>query len=514
MRARIPAFLIAGLLLGLLLAPAPAAAHSFLREAKPGVDAVVKRSPKRIALWFNEPIEAEFAKIVVTTRKGRRVRAAQPAPVDGTDDALTLRLHRKLPAGRYAVTWRVVSADAHIQSGEFAFRVKLPAKAERERKPDRKPEREAAPLPAGDDMQPPADTGPMTSPEGAGAAGDPMAEGQSHSIRLVAIARGFTTAGLLLLVGLVVFWLLAWRGTGAALAPPSDVQRAFLHRWQRLASIALAVTVIGTLAGVVTQGAAAAGVPIAGGLRPDIIEAVLSTDFGKAAVGRLVALELLIVLAVLWRVLPLFTAPRPTRAVGAAALDRGVGTQRLLLVIVAVLPLLLTMSIISHAAGASPLGLHLAADAVHLAAAGAWIGGVLVLAVAVFPAAKGLDAAERVRVLGPPIVRFSRIAAVSVALVIVTGTFRGVSALGGWDGLTGTAYGTALLIKLGVFTGLLGLGAFNHLWAVRRIRAAAAAGSHTSALQALRRTVTVETGLAVVIVVTTAVLVSLPMPTA
>lgn len=511
MRARIPALLIAGLLLGLLLAPAPAAAHSFLRDAKPGLDAVVKRSPQRVALWFNEPVEAEFAKIAVTTRKGRRVRAAQPVPLDGTDDALAVRLHRKLPAGRYVVTWRVVSADAHIQSGEFGFRVKQSPK--NERKPER--EGQAAPPPAGDGMAPPADSDAMSTPDRAGAAADPMmAEGQSHSVRLVATARGFTTAGLLLLVGLVVFWLLAWRGTGAALAPPSEVQRAFVHRWQRLASVALAVTVIGTLASVVTQGAAAANVPIAGGLRPDIIEAVLATDFGKAAVGRLVALELLIVLAVLWRVLPLFTTPRPARAVGAAALERGVGTQRLLLVIVAVLPLLLTMSIVSHAAGASPLGLHLAADAVHLAAAGAWIGGVLVLAVAVFPAAKGLDPAERVRVLGPPIVRFSRIAAASVALVIVTGTFRGVSALGGWEGLTTTAYGTALLVKLGVFTGLLGLGAFNHLWAVRRIRAAAAAGSHTSALQALRRSVAVETGLAVVIVVTTAVLVSLPMPTA
>lgn len=197
MRTRIPAICLAGLLLGLLLAPAPASAHSFLREAKPGVDATVQRGPKRIALQFNEPVEAEFARITVTTRKGARIRAAHPLPIPGADDALAVRLPQRLSAGRYLVTWRVVSADSHIQSGRFRFRVK--GDAEKSKKP--KKSKAAAPLTAAaggaDDGM---GDGEMTT---APAAGDDaaLAGSEAHAANLVATARGVTTAGLLLLVG-------------------------------------------------------------------------------------------------------------------------------------------------------------------------------------------------------------------------------------------------------------------------------------------------------------------------
>lgn len=428
----------AGLLLGLLLAPAPAAAHSFLRDAKPAADATVQRGPKRVALWFNQPIEAEFARITITTRKGRRVHVGRSLPLRDAADALAVRLPRRLPAGRYVVKWRVVSADSHIQSGEFLFRVRRDRGGEAGAGEAEHEPATAAPG-GGEDAAADSASGNETTAADGGAI---VPDGQ-HATWLVATARGFTTTGLLLLVGLIVFWLVAWRSPAPALAVPAGVQRAFLRRWQRLAAVALVMTVAATVAGVVMQGAAAAGVPVAAAVRPGIIEGVLATGFGKAAVGRLVLLELLAVVAVLWRLLPLFSTVRPVSAVGAAALQPAVSSRRLMLLMAVVLPLLLTMSMLSHASSASPVGLHLAADVVHLAAAGAWIGG---------------------------------------------------------------------LVKLSMFSGLMVLGAFNHLWAVRRIRAAAAAGAASPALQALRRSVAVETSLAVVIVATTAILVSLPMP--
>ena len=520
MRTRIPAILLAGLLAGLLLAPAPAAAHSFLRDAEPKVDAAVARGPRRITLWFNEPVEAQFARIAVLNQKGRRARVQPPAAVAGAD-ALAVRLGRRLPPGRYLVRWRVLSADSHVQSGEFSFRVKRTRKAA----DAGAGAAAAAPGKQGGDAgeKKTRDSGRAGEAEvmGAdamgtgvqGAAAAPMAPGKAHAAGFVATTRGLTTAGLLLLVGLVVFWMLAWRSPGASLAPPDEVQRRFVRRWQRLATAALTMTVVATVGSVVVQGSAAAGVALGDALRLDIVEGVLATGFGKAAVGRLVLLELLAILAVLWRVPPLFVALRPARAVGAAALEPAVSTTRLLLLGAVIAPLLLTMSMVSHATSASPVALHVAADVVHLAAAGAWIGGLIVLTLAAFPATRELQPAQRVSVLAPSVVRFSRIAAVSVFLVVVTGVFRGLDTVGGWSGLTTTSYGTALLLKLAVFAVLLGLGAVNHLWAVRRIRAAAQSGTHTTALLALRRSVAVESVLAVVIVVVTAVLVSLPMAT-
>jgi copper transport protein len=498
-RPRIPALIAAGLLVGLLLTAAPAAAHSFLRDAKPEVGATVERGPKRIALWFNETVEAEFADVTVTTRKGQTIRTGRPRPLAGAGDALAVRLPRRLEPGRYLVRWRVVSADSHIQSGEFRFRVLRPSE------------------PRADDE--PASPGHAGAQDSSGSAGRdaaaPMADaGAAHVARLVTITRGVATTGLLLVVGLIVFWLLAWRGPGPALARPAAVERDFVRRWQRMASVALWLTVGATVAGVVVQGAAAAGVPVGQALSAAVIEGVLATTFGKAAVGRLVLLELLAVLAVLWRDLPLFVPVRPVRAVGAAALERGVSAPRLLLLAAVVIPLMLTMSMVSHAAAATPVGLHLAADALHFAAAGAWIGGLVVLAAVAFPATRNLGAEERVRILAPPVVRFSRVAAVSVVIVVVTGTFRGIATAGGWDGLTQTGYGTALLVKLGVFAALMAFGAVNHLWAVRRIRSAAATGSSTPAMRALRHSVRVESLLAAAIVVVTAILVSQPMAAA
>ena len=517
MRTRIPAILVAGLLAGLLFAPAPAAAHSFLRDAEPQLDAVLARGPRRITLWFNEPVEAQFARVAVLNQKGRRARVQPPTPTAGAV-GLAVRLGRRLPPGRYLVRWRVLSADSHVQSGEFTFRVKRSRKAAAGEaaagaaRQEGKPGKKGAAGARGVDDAASMDDASMGAAKAPGeAAAAPMAPGKDHAASLVAATRGLTTAGLLLLVGLVVFWMLAWRSPGPSLAPRGDVQRAFVRRWQRLATGALAVTVVATIGSVVVQGSAAAGVSVGEALRLDVVEGVLATGFGKAAVGRLVLLELLATLAVLWRVPPLFLALRPMRAVGAAALEPAVGPTRLLLLAAVVAPLLLTMSMVSHATSAEPAALHIAADVVHLAAAGAWIGGLIVLTLAAFPATRDLAPAQRVSVLAPSVVRFSRIAAVSVFLVVATGVFRGLDTVGGWTGLTTTSYGTALLVKLAVFGALLGLGAVNHLWAVRRIRAAAATGTHTAALRSLRRSVAVESVLAVVIVVVTAVLVSLPM---
>lgn len=97
----------------------------------------------------------------------------------------------------------------------------------------------------------------------------------------------------------------------------------------------------------------------------------------------------------------------------------------------------------------------LACDALHVLAAGAWLGGLLPLLIVVrdVPLDVAALAARRFSILG--------IAA--VATLAATALFQGWVLSGGLSGLAGTAYGTVLLLKGGLFAMLLGLAALNRL---------------------------------------------------
>lgn len=62
--------------------------------------------------------------------------------------------------------------------------------------------------------------------------------------------------------------------------------------------------------------------------------------------------------------------------------------------------LLETVGLAGHAATAL-VAVNLAVNTAHLAAAAGWIGGVVVLLAAAFPATRTLTEAERARALGP-----------------------------------------------------------------------------------------------------------------
>jgi methionine-rich copper-binding protein CopC len=97
----------------------PAQAHAFLEHADPPVGARVAAAPGRLTLKFSQQIEAAFSSVKVTDAKGR--------PVDKGDVRVQGPLVQvslgTLGPGDYKVTWRVVSKDAHVTKGDFAFHV-------------------------------------------------------------------------------------------------------------------------------------------------------------------------------------------------------------------------------------------------------------------------------------------------------------------------------------------------------------------------------------------------------
>jgi hypothetical protein len=118
--------LTAGLLsLGLLsLAPATtASAHSELLESNPASGAVLDEAPRNVELTFGEEVQSQGSGIVVKGPSGQRYD--DPASFAVDRNVATVDLQRDgLVDGRYTVSYRVVSADGHIVSGSYDFRLR------------------------------------------------------------------------------------------------------------------------------------------------------------------------------------------------------------------------------------------------------------------------------------------------------------------------------------------------------------------------------------------------------
>jgi methionine-rich copper-binding protein CopC len=117
------ALTLAGVVLSV---PVPAFAHSQLLSTKPAGGASLTDSASSVSLTFNEPVKQRFSTIVVNGPGGVAYSRGNVRVIDNTayQDVYALR------SGSYTVGWRVVSADGHPVSGEFAFAVNLPPRLE------------------------------------------------------------------------------------------------------------------------------------------------------------------------------------------------------------------------------------------------------------------------------------------------------------------------------------------------------------------------------------------------
>ena len=158
---------------------------------------------------------------------------------------------------------------------------------------------------------------------------------------------------------------------------------------------------------------------------------------------------------------------------------------------------MLVHALAGHAAGPSSLRpLNLLAQWAHLAAVGVWIGGLVWLLVAL--GARGGAGSTREVVL-----RFSKLAGASLAVVVVTGVARVADELGGWRRLADSGFGRALDLKLVLFAGLVALGARSRY---RLVPLFEAGRDHAPAAARLGRSVGGELGLAAAVLAAAALL--------
>jgi putative copper resistance protein D len=141
---------------------------------------------------------------------------------------------------------------------------------------------------------------------------------------------------------------------------------------------------------------------------------------------------------------------------------------------------------------------HLAADMLHLLAAGAWLGGLLPFAAAMARPMSLAQADAEAR-------RFSRLGLVCVGAILATGSINAWFLVGNGPALVGTVYGRLLLAKIALFLAMVGIAAINRYRLTPLIRDAGA-----GALAALRRNSVVEAALGLAILLIVAVLGTLP----
>ena len=122
---RLAAIASAGLLLAAMALTAiftgPAAsAHATRVSAEPVDNAVLTTGPDRVSATFNERLQTTFAAMTVVGPDGNLWSTGETS-VQGAVVGVGLRPLG--PAGTYTVNYRVTSADGHVVSGSWSFRL-------------------------------------------------------------------------------------------------------------------------------------------------------------------------------------------------------------------------------------------------------------------------------------------------------------------------------------------------------------------------------------------------------
>jgi copper resistance protein D len=291
------------------------------------------------------------------------------------------------------------------------------------------------------------------------------------------VVRALHFAASALTAGTLVF--------GAVVAEPALRSRQLMdptvnRRMNRVAWGSLALATVTGAIWFQLQAVSMSGLSFADAMTADVLSTVLEeTQFGRVS-------EFRFVLAIFLGACLAYDRPGLLRGLELAA----------------ALGLLAAIAWTGHA-GSTPgaLGtLHVAADALHLSAAGVWIGGLVPL-VLLLGACRRKNASPWNSLAQHVAKRFSLLGMLSVATLLITGILNAWIIVGSFRLLLITPYGQLLMLKTGLFALMLVFAAINRLWWTPRL--VRPAQTHAEALRQLTRNSVAEIvlGLAVFAIV-------------
>ena len=387
--------LLAGWAVLAVAGAAPALAHATVVSTDPSDGARLQAAPAKVSITFSESVSVRSGYLKVVDAAGKQVSAGNPT---GAGRQVSVALRSGLGDGSYIASYRIVSADSHPIGGAFSFVV---------------------------------GNGPLIAATGSvvGGTTDPVVDA------VFKVARWVSFAGVVLFGGLA-FLVLCWP---AGRADPR-ARRLVWTGWGGIAA--------GAVVGLLLEGPYAAGTGLRDALRPSLVDATLSTTYGRMLCARLVLLG-----ALAWLAVRLLRDPD-------GQLERTRARDEDLAAI-AGLGVLATYGGVGHAAAGTQPTLALLSDTTHLAAGAVWIGGLVMLAACLLPGRRTDELAEALP-------RFSRIAIGAVVALALTGTYQAWREVAPLPALWSTGYGRLLLLKIAGFLLLVGLGNLSRLAVNRR----------------------------------------------
>jgi copper transport protein len=291
---------------------------------------------------------------------------------------------------------------------------------------------------------------------------------------LLRAAQWMDLGAVLIAAGAGIFLHVVWRRSSAE--RPASVEAAFVERWRRIVVVSWVVAVVASIPLTILEGAI--GVE---GLR----------------------LGLLLFAGLIW-LGPIALGP------GALRRSRVVPP---LLGTMALVALLLSAALSGHARGSSLPVPNVLVALIHVAAAAAWVGGLVALVAVAFPAARDQVEADRASILAPVVARFSDLAVLSVLAIVASGIYSAWMEIGTLRAVTTSNYGLIFLAKLAAFLPVLALGGINNRWTKPRlVRAVRDRMNARASLLLLRRLVALEIGMIAVVLALTVLLLQLSPP--
>jgi copper resistance protein C len=115
--------LFAAIALAATLTAGAASAHAARVSTDPADNAAVSTGPHHVSAVFNEPLQTTFAAMTVVGPDGNLWTSGQPQ-VQGA--VVSVGVRPLGPTGAYTVNYRVTSADGHVVSGAWSFRLTTP----------------------------------------------------------------------------------------------------------------------------------------------------------------------------------------------------------------------------------------------------------------------------------------------------------------------------------------------------------------------------------------------------
>lgn len=437
--------------------PTSVDAHASPVRSDPAPDSAVRVPPTRVTIWFSEPLTLPLSRIEVRDTSNARVDNADTTGDPSDPTRLSVGI-KPLPAGTYTVIWNNVSTlDGHPLRGSFVFYV------------GEKPEGATAESAT----RPPMLASPI----------DPW-------IRWIALLAALGATGSLLFEGAVLRPAIQSSPSRAPVRLAAATASEMLARWRMLATYAFLVASVLQL---FVQASVVAGVDVWSLGLSGVTDVVQFTGWGRNWLVR-VTLALVAVVA------PIVA----TRVVTGPGRARGLLTDAV--PFAAMLGALATYSLSSHGAASTSLAFPGATtDYVHLVAAAVWVGGLFALLPTLMVLRRAVQPADRRPLLVAVAERFTTLASLSLAVLLLTGVYASWLQVTTFEAL-GTPYGVTLVVKVALVALLALLGGLNLL----RVRPTLARAERAASGAAwFERLVLAEVVLAVLVVLSVGLLTSM-----